>query len=138
VTATGNKDIIAGEHFEAMNDKAIVCNIGHFDNEIDMAWLNGNHGHTKDTIKPQVDLYNVNGNDIIVLAEGRLGQLGLCHGPPELRDVELLHEPSPGAAGACGTTLQPYGQRGHHSAQALGRGEWRDCTWKKSTYNLRS
>jgi adenosylhomocysteinase len=82
VTATGNKDIITGEHFEAMNDKAIVCNIGHFDNEIDMAWLNGNHGHTKDTIKPQVDLYNVNGNDIIVLAEGRLVNLGCATGHP--------------------------------------------------------
>jgi adenosylhomocysteinase len=82
VTATGNKDIISGEHFEAMNDKAIVCNIGHFDNEIDMAWLNGNHGHTKDTIKPQVDLYNVNGNDIIVLAEGRLVNLGCATGHP--------------------------------------------------------
>ena len=82
VTATGNKDIIAGEHFEAMNDKAIVCNIGHFDNEIDMAWLNENHGHTKDTIKPQVDLYNVNGNDIIVLAEGRLVNLGCATGHP--------------------------------------------------------
>ena len=82
VTATGNKDIISGEHFEAMNDKAIVCNIGHFDNEIDMAWLNDNHGHTKDTIKPQVDLYNVNGNDIIVLAEGRLVNLGCATGHP--------------------------------------------------------
>ncbi len=82
VTATGNKDIIAGEHFEAMKDKAIVCNIGHFDNEIDMAWLNENHGHTKDTIKPQVDLYNVNGNDIIVLAEGRLVNLGCATGHP--------------------------------------------------------
>ncbi len=82
VTATGNKDIIAGEHFEVMNDKAIVCNIGHFDNEIDMAWLNENHGHTKDTIKPQVDLYNVNGNDIIVLAEGRLVNLGCATGHP--------------------------------------------------------
>jgi adenosylhomocysteinase len=82
VTATGNKDIITGEHFEAMNDKAIVCNIGHFDNEIDMAWLNENHGHTKDTIKPQVDLYNVNGNDIIVLAEGRLVNLGCATGHP--------------------------------------------------------
>ena len=82
VTATGNKDIISGEHFEAMNDKAIVCNIGHFDNEIDMAWLNSNHGHTKDTIKPQVDLYNVNGNDIIVLAEGRLVNLGCATGHP--------------------------------------------------------
>ena len=82
VTATGNKDIISGEHFEAMNDKAIVCNIGHFDNEIDIAWLNDNHGHTKDTIKPQVDLYNVNGNDIIVLAEGRLVNLGCATGHP--------------------------------------------------------
>ena len=82
VTATGNKDIISGEHFERMKDKAIVCNIGHFDNEIDVAWLNENHGATKDTIKPQVDLYNVNGNDIILLAEGRLVNLGCATGHP--------------------------------------------------------
>ncbi|MFZ8836184.1 MAG: adenosylhomocysteinase [Flavobacteriales bacterium] len=81
-TATGNKDIIRGEHFESMKDKAIVCNIGHFDNEIDVAWLNANHGSTKDTIKPQVDLYNVNGNDIILLAEGRLVNLGCATGHP--------------------------------------------------------
>ena len=72
-TATGNKDIVTGEHFKAMKDKAIVCNIGHFDNEIDMAWLEENHGSSKVEIKPQVDMFNVNGNDIIVLAEGRLG-----------------------------------------------------------------
>ena len=82
VTATGNKNIITGEHFELMKDKAIVCNIGHFDNEIDVAWLNENHGATKDTIKPQVDLYNVNGNDIILLAEGRLVNLGCATGHP--------------------------------------------------------
>ena len=82
VTATGNKDIITGKHFEAMNDKTIVCNIGHFDNEIDMAWLNGKYGASKDEIKPQVDLYNVNGNDIIVLAEGRLVNLGCATGHP--------------------------------------------------------
>jgi len=82
VTATGNKDIITGEHFEAMGDKTIVCNIGHFDNEIDMAWLNGKYGSTKDEIKPQVDLYNINGNDIIVLAEGRLVNLGCATGHP--------------------------------------------------------
>ena len=82
VTATGNKDIISGEHFERMKDKAIVCNIGHFDNEIDVAWLNENYGATKDTIKPQVDLYNVNGNDIILLAEGRLVNLGCATGHP--------------------------------------------------------
>lgn len=82
VTATGNKNIVVGSHFEKMKDKAIVCNIGHFDNEIDMAWLNGNHGHTKVEIKPQVDLYNVNGNDIIVLAEGRLVNLGCATGHP--------------------------------------------------------
>ena len=82
VTATGNKNIITGEHFELMKDKAIVCNIGHFDNEIDVAWLNNNHGATKDTIKPQVDLYNVNGNDIILLAEGRLVNLGCATGHP--------------------------------------------------------
>ncbi|WP_218597789.1 adenosylhomocysteinase [Polaribacter sp. NJDZ03] len=82
ITTTGNKDIIQGRHFEAMKDKVIVCNIGHFDNEIDMAWLNGNHGHTKDTIKPQVDKYNINGNDIILLAEGRLVNLGCATGHP--------------------------------------------------------
>ncbi|MEO0731716.1 MAG: adenosylhomocysteinase, partial [Bacteroidota bacterium] len=82
VTATGNFNIITGEHFQAMNDKTIVCNIGHFDNEIDMAWLNDNYGHTKDNIKPQVDLYNVDGNDIIVLAEGRLVNLGCATGHP--------------------------------------------------------
>jgi len=82
VTATGNKSIVTGKHFEAMKDKAIVCNIGHFDNEIDMAWLNSKYGATKMEIKPQVDLYNVNGNDIIVLAEGRLVNLGCATGHP--------------------------------------------------------
>ena len=82
VTTTGNKDIVRGEHFAAMKDKTIVCNIGHFDNEIDMAWLNKNHGSTKVEIKPQVDLYNVNGNDIIILAEGRLVNLGCATGHP--------------------------------------------------------
>ena len=82
VTATGNKDIVRGEHFEAMNDKTIVCNIGHFDNEIDMAWLNQHYGETKDTIKPQVDKYHVKGKDIIVLAEGRLVNLGCATGYP--------------------------------------------------------
>ncbi|SNR66751.1 adenosylhomocysteinase [Lutibacter agarilyticus] len=82
ITTTGNKDIIQGRHFEAMKDKVIVCNIGHFDNEIDMAWLNKNHGHTKDTIKPQVDKYNINGKDIVVLAEGRLVNLGCATGHP--------------------------------------------------------
>tara|TARA_R110001592_G_scaffold61993_8_gene189446 strand:- start:2612 stop:3925 length:1314 start_codon:yes stop_codon:yes gene_type:complete len=82
VTTTGNKDIIQGQHFEAMKDKTIVCNIGHFDNEIDVAWLNKNYGHTKDTIKPQVDMYNINGKDIILLAEGRLVNLGCATGHP--------------------------------------------------------
>jgi len=82
ITTTGNKDIIQGRHFEAMKDKVIVCNIGHFDNEIDMTWLNGNHGNTKDTIKPQVDKYNIAGNDIIILAEGRLVNLGCATGHP--------------------------------------------------------
>ncbi|RDC64809.1 adenosylhomocysteinase [Adhaeribacter pallidiroseus] len=82
VTATGNCDIIREEHFRALKDKAIVCNIGHFDNEIDMAWLNQNYGHTKDTIKPQVDLYNIEGKDVIVLAEGRLVNLGCATGHP--------------------------------------------------------
>jgi len=82
VTATGNKDIITGEHFKSMKDKAIVCNIGHFDNEIDMAWLNKNYGHTKNVIKPQVDLYEIDGKEIIVLAEGRLVNLGCATGHP--------------------------------------------------------
>lgn len=82
VTATGNCNIIQSKHFLKMRDKAVVCNIGHFDNEIDMAWLNQNYGHTKSTIKPQVDMYNVNGNDIIVLAEGRLVNLGCAMGHP--------------------------------------------------------
>ena len=82
VTATGNKDILREEHFRMMNDKTIVCNIGHFDNEIDMAWLNSAYGDTKDTIKPQVDKYTVDGKDVIVLAEGRLVNLGCATGHP--------------------------------------------------------
>jgi adenosylhomocysteinase len=82
VTTTGNKDIVVGRHFENMKDKAIVCNIGHFDNEIDMSWLNSNYGSTKNTIKPQVDMYTINGKDIIVLAEGRLVNLGCATGHP--------------------------------------------------------
>ena len=82
VTATGNLNIISERHFRSMKDKAIVCNIGHFDNEIDMAWLNKNYGKTKETIKPQVDIYNVDGNEIIVLAEGRLVNLGCAMGHP--------------------------------------------------------
>jgi len=82
VTATGNRDIVKEIHFKSMKNKAIVCNIGHFDNEIDMSWLNKNYGHTKKEIKPQVDLYSVNGNDIIVLAEGRLVNLGCATGHP--------------------------------------------------------
>ena len=82
ITTTGNKDIIRAEHFKALKDKAIVCNIGHFDNEIDMAWLNGEYGNTKDEIKPQVDKYTVEGKDIIILAEGRLVNLGCATGHP--------------------------------------------------------
>ncbi len=82
VTASGCRDLITEKHFRAMKDKAIVCNIGHFDIEIDMAWLNKAYGHTKDTIKPQVDLYNIEGNDVIVLAEGRLVNLGCATGHP--------------------------------------------------------
>lgn len=82
ITSTGNKDIIRAEHFKMMRDKVIVCNIGHFDNEIDMAWLNKNYGHTKDEIKPQVDKYTLDGKDIIVLAEGRLVNLGCATGHP--------------------------------------------------------
>jgi adenosylhomocysteinase len=82
ITTTGNKDIVVGRHFEKMKDKTIVCNIGHFDNEIDMAWLNKNFGSTKSEVKPQVDIYNVNGNEIIILAEGRLVNLGCATGHP--------------------------------------------------------
>ena len=82
ITTTGNKDIIRPEHFEAMKDKVIVCNIGHFDNEIDMGWLNATYGATKDEIKPQVDKYTIDGKDIIVLAEGRLVNLGCATGHP--------------------------------------------------------
>ncbi len=82
VTATGNKDIITGDHFKAMKDKAIVCNIGHFDNEIDVAWLNSNHGDSKEEIKPQVDKYTIDGKEIILLAEGRLVNLGCATGHP--------------------------------------------------------
>jgi len=82
VTATGNCDIIQGKHFKAMKHNAVVCNIGHFDNEIDMAWLNDNYGASKDVIKPQVDKYTVEGKDIIVLAEGRLVNLGCATGHP--------------------------------------------------------
>lgn len=82
VTATGNYKIITDRHFLKMRDKAVVCNIGHFDNEIDMAWLNKSYGNTKSQIKPQVDIYNVEGKDIIVLAEGRLVNLGCAMGHP--------------------------------------------------------
>ncbi|KAB7732233.1 adenosylhomocysteinase [Rudanella paleaurantiibacter] len=82
VTATGNVRIIKDRHFRAMRDKSIVCNIGHFDNEIDMAWLNDNYGHTKSQIKPQVDMYEIDGKEIIVLAEGRLVNLGCAMGHP--------------------------------------------------------
>jgi adenosylhomocysteinase len=82
VTATGNKDIVKAEHFKAMRANTLVCNIGHFDNEIDMKWLNQNYGHTKDVIKPQVDKYTIDGKDIIVLAEGRLVNLGCATGHP--------------------------------------------------------
>lgn len=82
MTATGNKDIVQASHFEKMKDKTIVCNIGHFDNEIDMAWLNDNYGSTKVEIKPQVDKYTIGANEIIVLAEGRLVNLGCATGHP--------------------------------------------------------
>lgn len=82
VTTTGCRDIIRAEHFKAMKDKTIVCNIGHFDIEIDMAWLNTNYGHTKDTVKPQVDIYTIDGKDVIILAEGRLVNLGCATGHP--------------------------------------------------------
>ncbi|HEX9979971.1 MAG TPA: adenosylhomocysteinase [Flavobacterium sp.] len=82
ITTTGNKDIVVGSHFEKMKDKTVVCNIGHFDNEIDMAWLNKNHSASKIEIKPQVDKYTINGKDIIILAEGRLVNLGCAMGHP--------------------------------------------------------
>jgi adenosylhomocysteinase len=82
VTATGNCNIVRPEHFKMMRDKAVVCNIGHFDNEIDMAWLNENYSNTMYTVKPQVDVYNVDGKDIMVLAEGRLVNLGVAMGHP--------------------------------------------------------
>ncbi|MEL6303309.1 MAG: adenosylhomocysteinase [Bacteroidota bacterium] len=82
ITTTGNKDIIREEHFRALKDKAIVCNIGHFDNEIDMAWLNNTYGETRDEIKPQVDKYTIDGKDVIILAEGRLVNLGCATGHP--------------------------------------------------------
>jgi adenosylhomocysteinase len=82
ITTTGNKDIVLESNFRAMKDKTIVCNIGHFDNEIDMAWLNGNYGNTKIEIKPQVDKYTIDGVDILVLAEGRLVNLGCATGHP--------------------------------------------------------
>ena len=82
VTATGCLNVITGEHFKLMKDKVVVCNIGHFDNEIDVAWLNTNYGHTRDNIKPQVDMYTIDGKDIILLAEGRLVNLGCAMGHP--------------------------------------------------------
>src|ERR1700740_1783400 len=102
VTASGCRDLITEKHFRSMKDKAVVCNIGHFDIEIDVAWLNNNFGHTKDTIKPQVDLYNIDGKEIILLAEGRLVNLGCATGHPSfvmsnsftnqvLAQIELWH-----------------------------------------------
>ena len=82
VTASGCRDLITEKHFRNMKDKAIVCNIGHFDIEIDMAWLNANYGNTKNTIKPQVDMYTIDGKDVIILAEGRLVNLGCATGHP--------------------------------------------------------
>lgn len=104
VTATGNKNIVTERHFRALKDKAVVCNIGHFDTEIDMAWLNKNYGKTKNTIKPQVDKYTIDGKDIIVLAEGRLVNLGCATGHPSfvmsnsftnqtLAQIELWNHP---------------------------------------------
>jgi len=104
VTATGNKNIVTERHFKALKDKAVVCNIGHFDTEIDMAWLNKNYGKTKNTIKPQVDKYTIDSKDIIVLAEGRLVNLGCATGHPSfvmsnsftnqtLAQIELWNHP---------------------------------------------
>ena len=83
VTASGCRDLITEKHFRSMKDKAIVCNIGHFDIEIDMAWLNKNYGHTKNTIKPQVDLYTIDGKDVIVLGRRPFGESGLCNRSPK-------------------------------------------------------
>ena len=91
VTATGNKNILREKHFRALKDKAIVCNIGHFDNEIDMAWLNSTYGSSKIEIKPQVDKYTIEGKDLIVLAEGRLVNLGCATGHPKLCNERVLH-----------------------------------------------
>jgi len=104
ITATGNKNVVTAEHFKRMKDKCVVANIGHFDNEIDVAWLNEHYGHTKVTIKPQVDKYTVDGKDIIVLAEGRLVNLGCATGHPSfvmsnsftnqvLAQIELWNHP---------------------------------------------
>jgi adenosylhomocysteinase len=82
ITATGNRDILTEEHFRAMNDKTIVCNIGHFDNEIDMAWLNDTYGSTRSEVKPQVDIYTIEDKEVIILAEGRLVNLGCATGHP--------------------------------------------------------
>ena len=90
ITTTGNKDIIVDRHFKAIKDKAIVCNIGHFDNEIDMAWLNGNYGDTKVEIKPQVDQYTIDGKEFLVLAEGRLVNLGCATGHPSFVMSQIL------------------------------------------------
>ena len=84
ITTTGNKDIVQSRHFEKMKDKTVVCNIGHFDNELDMAWLNKNYGHTKVEIKPQVDKYTIGENEILILAEGRLVNLGCATGHPSI------------------------------------------------------
>lgn len=92
VTATGNKNIVTGEYFKMMNDKTIVCNIGHFDNEIDMAWLNENYGDTKVEIKPQVDKYTLNGKDVILLAEGRLVNLDVPQATL-LCNVQFIYKP---------------------------------------------
>ena len=96
VTACGCRDLITEKHFRSMKDKAIVCNIGHFDIEIDMAWLNKNYGHTKDTIKPQVDIYNIDGKEIILLAEGRLVNLGCATGHPSFCNEQFIHQPDAG------------------------------------------
>ena len=82
ITTTGNFNIVQGDHFKKMKDKTVVCNIGHFDNELDMAWLNANYGDTKYEVKPQVDVYTIDGKEIIILAEGRLVNLGCATGHP--------------------------------------------------------
>ena len=137
VTATGNKDIVTEAHFRAMKDKAIVCNIGHFDNEIDVAWLKANYGSTHDNIKPQVDKYTVDGNDIILLAEGRLVNLGCATGHPSLRDERQLHQPDDRPDRALEEQHQ-LREQGVHACRSTSMRRWPDSTSRRSVWIWRS